>query len=76
MPREDVQAKGRRYVLEGRVQIYRVDDQVVRATVRGQGKVYRYGLDEGDGWWCNCPACHGHACATALQIRFGKGDRR
>ncbi len=62
MPREDAQSKGRRYVLEGRVQVYRVDDRVVRATVRGQGEVYRCGFDPGDGWWCACPArtrcCH------------------
>jgi uncharacterized Zn finger protein len=66
--REDGQAKGTRYVLEGRVQIYRVDDHVVRATVRGQGEIGRLGFDEGDGWWCNCPARSRCAHHVALQL--------
>jgi uncharacterized Zn finger protein len=66
--REDAQAKGRRYALEGRVQVYRVDDHVVRATVRGQGEVYRCGYDEGDGWWCGCLARTRCSHLVALQM--------
>ncbi len=59
--RENAQAKGRRYVSEGRLYVAEVTAAKVSATCRGQGEVYRLGYDEG-GWWCECPAlttcCH------------------
>jgi hypothetical protein len=52
-----VELKARRYVVEGRLSVERVDPDgpVVEASVRGSGAVYAAGHDEG-GWYCSCPA--------------------
>jgi uncharacterized Zn finger protein len=66
--REDVQAKGRRYVTEGRLRVIRSEDRVIRATCRGQGETYRLGYDHDSGWFCNC-AARGRCChLVALQL--------
>lgn len=55
MSREPVEAKGRRYLGEGRLTVTRVDEDAVEATCRGGGAVYELGHD-GEHWWCGCPA--------------------
>jgi hypothetical protein len=53
--RENADAKGRRLLSEGRVQVTRVDQFSIRALCRGDdGAVYDLGFD-GD-WYCSCPA--------------------
>jgi hypothetical protein len=68
MPREDVQTKGRRYVLESRLTVHVIASDRVRATCKGQGEHYSLGWDPGPGWWCGCMArtrcCH----LVALQL--------
>ncbi len=55
MARENAEAKGKRYLVEGRLVLERVDARTIRATCRGAGEVYRLGFDR-TGWWCSCPA--------------------
>jgi uncharacterized Zn finger protein len=53
--REAVDGKARRYLVEGRLTIARVDAAAVEASCRGGGAVYELGHD-GEQWWCSCPA--------------------
>lgn len=55
MPRESADAKGRRYVAEGRLTVLAVDGDIIRAMVRGAGEFYELGHDP-SGWYCDCPA--------------------
>lgn len=74
MSRESVDAKGRRYVSEGRLAIARVDEHGVEASCRGGGAVYELGHD-GEAWWCSCPArgrC-AHLVALGLVVVRGPG---
>jgi hypothetical protein len=70
--RENADAKGRRYIVDGRLVVERVDYTHKRfpivASCRGSGQTYRLGFDLQDGWRCNCEA-RGH-CAhlVALQL--------
>ncbi len=69
--RENVEAKARRYLVEGRLVIRHVDELagVVQADVRGSAAVYSVGRDA-SGWFCNCPArsrC-AHLAALALVV--------
>jgi hypothetical protein len=68
MPREAVQAKGRRYVTEARLRVIVANDSEIRATCRGQGEVYRLGYDAGSGWFCNCAARGLFSHLVALQL--------
>jgi uncharacterized Zn finger protein len=54
MAGESIGVKGRRYLTEGRLNVTYVDAEVIRATCRGGGSVYRLGFDRD--WHCNCPA--------------------
>jgi uncharacterized Zn finger protein len=67
--RENAEAKARRYLAEGRLQVERVDRNVILARCLG---------DEGDhfsvrwesermSWRCNCPAL-GPRCAHVLAL--------
>ncbi|MGH3548075.1 MAG: hypothetical protein ACRDQU_08160 [Pseudonocardiaceae bacterium] len=56
MTRENAEARGRRYLVEGRLIISCVDGDLVRATCRGSGDVHDLGHDCARGWWCSCPA--------------------
>jgi hypothetical protein len=62
MTRETIAAKSARYLAEGRLIIIRVDGDLVSATCRGDGEVYKLGHHVRRGWWCECPArgdcCH------------------
>jgi hypothetical protein len=54
--REDKKTKGRRLLVEGRLQIGLVDDQMIVAACRGDsGTIYNLGWDHDD-WYCNCEA--------------------
>src|SRR5687768_7537420 len=64
--RESAEQKGRRYLLEGRLVIERVDERGVRARCRGGGAVYELGFDGSD-WFCSCPALTRCAHLIALQ---------
>jgi uncharacterized Zn finger protein len=67
MPRENAQAKGRRYLAEGRLLVDRVDSDEIRARCRGGGAVYELGLERGE-WFCNCPALTTCSHLIALQL--------
>jgi uncharacterized Zn finger protein len=69
---ENAEAKGRRYLLEGRLTIDRIDEKQVRARCRGGGAEYSAGHgDVGEGelaWYCSCPALGRCAHLVALQL--------
>lgn len=67
--RENAEAKGRRYLTEGRLTLHRVDDNSAVATCRGDGQLYRCGLDPTWEWWCNCPA-RTDRCAHLVALRL------
>lgn len=76
MARETVEAKGRRYLVEGRLVVNAVSADRTAATCRGQGEVYRLG-HAGD-WFCSCPArgrC-AHLVARGLVVTSPNGDPR
>jgi hypothetical protein len=68
--RETAETRGRRYLVEARLTITRLEGDDVRATCRGSGEVHDLGHDLARGWWCSCPArttcSHLHAlqCVT------------
>ena len=67
--RENVEAKGRRYLLEGRLTVERVDGRSVVASCRGNGDVYKLGFDpRARSWRCACPARRRCAHLVALQL--------
>jgi hypothetical protein len=53
--RQNAQAKGRRYLTEGRLVITHADGDRVRATCRGDGCVYELEV-KGEDRACTCPA--------------------
>lgn len=61
MPRENADAKGKRYVAEGRLTVKVVDFKSgtrfpIVAECRGTDQTYRLGFDAQDGWRCTCEA--------------------
>jgi uncharacterized Zn finger protein len=67
--RENAERKARRYLGEGRLQIERVDHDVVLARCLGdEGDVYSVRWDpERKYWRCNCPAL-GPRCSHVLAL--------
>lgn len=65
--REGVEAKGRRYLVEGRLRVTRLDERTVAAVCRGGGAIYALGHD-GEAWSCSCPARGRCAHLIALQL--------
>jgi uncharacterized Zn finger protein len=68
--RENAETKGRRYVLEGRLQIRYCGPEGVRAYCRGTGHLWTVTYEPGEGWRCSCPArsrC-AHLVATTLVV--------
>jgi hypothetical protein len=60
--RENSHAKARRYLLEARLQITRVDGGLIEAVFRSDDAVvYRLGHSEGR-FWCSCPAISAECC--------------
>jgi len=67
VPRENAEAKGRRYLAEGRLLVEHVDARTIRARCRGNGKVYRLGYDA-ERWYCDCQALGLCSHLVALQL--------
>lgn len=65
--RENVDTKGRRYLLEGRLTIHRVDEHGIRAICRGTETTWELGYSSGR-WWCECPARGRCSHLVALQL--------
>lgn len=65
--REDAFAKGKRYILEGRLTIESVNGSVA-ATAKGDGAVYRLGWERGR-WFCDCP-CRTDQCSHLKALRL------
>ena len=53
--RENAEAKGRRYLVEGRLVVEHVAGGEIRAHCRGAGAAYQLGRNRGR-WYCDCPA--------------------
>ncbi len=71
MPREGVEAKGRRLLAEGRLVLDLVDREVdvVRATCRGSGALHRLGYElRRGGWYCDCAARSRCSHLVALEL--------
>ncbi len=66
--RESVEAKARRYVVEGRLVVTKVDGDLVTAQCRGSGEVYELGHQPGRGWFCSCDSRRGCSHLVALQL--------
>lgn len=64
---ENVEAKGRRYLLEGRLQVLGVRNHSINAICRGNGEIYHLGYAEGH-WWCHCQAKGKCSHLVALQL--------
>lgn len=70
MTRENVDDKGRRLLVEGRLVVERVQGELIVATCRGDsGEVYRLGFDPVRAEWrCTCPAKTRCSHLVALQL--------
>lgn len=69
MPREDVHVKGRRLLVEGRLELRRIDARSVSARCRGDsGELYKLGYYEEGRWYCACPARSRCSHLTALML--------
>jgi uncharacterized Zn finger protein len=76
MPREGAEAKGKRYVCEGRLTIRLVNGEEIRATAKGDGELYELGLAPGRGWFCSCPAVTDQCShLKALRLVTVRGER-
>ena len=68
MPRENAHDKGRRYLVEGRLQIKAVSERHVTAICRGDSGELHTVTGNHTAWTCSCPA-HGRCShLTALQL--------
>jgi hypothetical protein len=65
--RENAETKGRRYLVEGRLLVERVDSNGIVATCRGNGAKYRLGHN-GTVWGCTCRARGICSHLTALRL--------
>lgn len=65
--RENAQAKGRRYLTEGRLYVRVAGPGGIRALCRGQGEVWQVGYEHGS-WFCTCPARGTCSHLVALQL--------
>ena len=73
MTREGAEAKGRRYLTEGRLTVLECGDWLVDATCKGDsGHVYVLGYTR-DGWWCECPAVR---CSHLVALQLVTAPRR
>jgi hypothetical protein len=70
MPRETLEAKALRLLVEGRLLVLLVDAEHIEARVRGSDAEHVTGYRRG-GWWCSCQAHRfGRRCShiAALQL--------
>jgi uncharacterized Zn finger protein len=67
--RENAEAKARRYLVEGRLEVQRVEhDLVVACCLGDEGDLYHvHWDDERRAWKCSCPA-FGPRCAHVLAL--------
>jgi uncharacterized Zn finger protein len=72
MPREDARTKARRLLVEGRIEIVRLDEHGCLALVRGDSSEIRTARFERGAWSCDCPALgycsHAMACALVVAV--------
>jgi uncharacterized Zn finger protein len=66
MTRENAEAKGRRYLTEGRLLMLSAGERI-EARCRGNGEFYRLGYERG-AWYCTCPAVGKCSHLVALQL--------
>jgi uncharacterized Zn finger protein len=66
--RENADAKGRRYVSEGRLTVEEVGPDLVRATCKGSGRVHDCGWSRSLGWSCSCPSIGRCSHLVALML--------
>ena len=67
--RESAEAKGRRYLTEGRPEVELVDGRKVIARCRGADDIWKLGYDpRARAWRCACPARGRCAHLIALQL--------
>lgn len=69
---ESAEAKGRRYLTEGRLTLRKVAAHQIDATCRGSGDIYELGYTRA-GWSCGCPARGRCAHLVALQLVTVRG---
>ena len=60
--RENAEAKGRRYVSEGRLTVTHATDRTIRASCKGSGAVYNLGWDPNTAKMCS----HLHALRLVM----------
>jgi hypothetical protein len=72
--RESIAAKAVRYVGECRLTIEQVDAGGVRASCRGDGKVYAIAWNPDLGWSCSCPARRDCAHLRAVRLVTVRGS--
>ena len=65
--RESVEAKARRYLAEGRLEVVLVADDEIEATCRGATGDYLLGWH--GAWHCSCPA-YTEGCAHLVALRL------
>jgi hypothetical protein len=75
--RENVHAKARRYLGEGRLRVLDVDEEAgtALAECRGNGAIYVVARDE-NGWTCECPARRTCAHVAAFKLVTALEPRR
>ena len=65
--RENIESKGRRYLIEGRLSVRRLEPNRIVAACRGTEETHRLGYEHGD-WFCTCPARGRCSHLVALQL--------
>jgi uncharacterized Zn finger protein len=70
--RENVETKGRRYLVEGRLRIRRVEPSCIVASCRGTEETHRVAFEHGE-WFCTCPARGRCSHLVALQLVVTRG---
>ena len=67
--RENADAKGRRYIVEGRLTVRSVTPDEVIAVCKGSGQLHALGWRRQSGlWWCTCEARTRCSHLVALQL--------
>jgi uncharacterized Zn finger protein len=66
--RESAFTKGRRYVVEARLRVLRVENDRLEASCRGDGRVYFLGW-HGGRWFCDCPS-RTDQCSHLIAMRL------
>ena len=67
LSRESAETKGRRYLVEGRLQIVSYGSDTIEAVCRGTEETHRLGFSGGS-YFCSCPAKTRCSHLVALQL--------